>query len=228
MQAEYELAQVMLKGYFEWLTDEGADSDIEVISAEREVEVYLDTILGTNVYLIAKLDAEVRLKSDGRRSFEDHKSVAELKSLPKAIERNEQLITYGLLQRMEAAQRGTGETQFAHGGVLNMLRKVKRTAASKPPYYGRAGTHHNDEVYRNFYTRVWGEVYDLLTLRARLDAGANHQQVAYPTPGMDCDWACPFVGICPRFDDGSDVGAIIAGEFEQHDPYARYVEVEKG
>jgi len=228
MQADYELAQVMLAGYFGWLMEEGADSDIEVIAAEREVEVYLDTILGVQVHLIAKLDTEIRLRSDGRRGFSDHKTVQEMKSLPKMIELNEQFRTYGLLQRLEAVQRGTGETQFAHGGVLNMLRKVKRTAASKPPYYGRAGVVHNDEVYRTFYTRVWGEVYDLLTLRARLDAGADHQQVAYPTPGMDCDWACPFKLVCPRFDDGSDVETMLAGEYEQYDPYARYVEVEKG
>lgn len=228
MQEEYELAKIMLAGYFEWLQEDGADADIEVIAAEREVEVYLDTILGTEVWLIAKLDTEVRLKSDGRRSFKDHKSVQELKSLPKAIELNEQFKTYGLLQRLEAIQKQTGETQFAHGGVLNMLRKVKRTGASKPPYYGRAGTSHNDDVYRNFYTRVWGEVHDLLTLRSRLDAGANHQQVAYPTPGFDCDWGCPFRQICPRMDDGSDVEALIELNYEQHDPYARYVELEKG
>src|SRR5688572_27964870 len=68
MQKEYELAQIMLAGYFQWLREEGADSDIEVISAEREIEVYLDEILGTPVYLIAKLDTEVRLKSSGLRA----------------------------------------------------------------------------------------------------------------------------------------------------------------
>jgi hypothetical protein len=227
MQADYELAKIMLAGYFEWLREEGGDSDVEVVSAEREVEVYLDTILGREVFLIGKLDAEVMLRSNGLRSFMDHKSVQNLKDLPKLIEINEQLKYYGLLQRLEAAAKGL-QSQFAHGGVLNMIRKVKRTAKSNPPYYGRAGTNHNDEVYRTFYTRVWGEIYDLLTLRDRLDAGADHQQVAYPTPGMDCDWACPFKLICPRMDDGSDVAAIVAEQYEQHDPYERYVEVEKG
>lgn len=228
MQADYELAQIMLSGYFGWLQEDGADSDIDVISAEREVEVYLDTILGVQVHLIGKLDTEFRLRSDGRRAFGDHKTVADLKQLPKQIEMNEQLKYYGLLQRLEAHQKQTGETQFAGGGMLNMLRKVKRTAASKPPYYGRAGVMHSEDVYRTFYTRVWGEVYDLLTLRARLDAGADHQQVAYPTPGLDCDWSCPFKQICPRFDDGSDVQAVIEGEYVVHNPYERYVEVEKG
>jgi hypothetical protein len=228
MQADYELASIMLAGYFQWLVEEGMDSDIEVISAEREVEVFLDTILGVPVHLIAKLDTEILLKSNGWRSFMDHKSVQTVKDLPKIIEMNEQLKMYGLIQRLEAHQKQTGEQQFAHGGMLNQLRKVKRTAASNPPYYDRAGVNHNDEVYATMYRRVWGEVYDLLTLRVRLDDGADHQQVAYPTPSRDCDWDCPFKTICPRFDDGSDVGAIIAEQYEQHDPLARYTEIEKG
>lgn len=228
MQADYELARIMLKGYFEWLTEEGMDSDIEVISAEREVEVFLDTILDVPVSIIAKLDTEILLKSNGWRSFMDHKSVMNVKDLPKIIEMNEQLKTYGLVQRLEAAQKQTGEQQFAHGGMLNQIRKVKRTASSNPPYYDRAGVMHNDEVYRTFYIRIWGEVYDLLTLRARLDSGADHQQVAYPTPTRDCTWDCQFLAICPRFDDGSDVAVLIADQYEQHDPYQRYTEVEKG
>lgn len=228
MQEDFELAKIMVSGYFEYLRDEGADSDIQVISAEREVEAYLGEILGEQVYLIGKLDTEILLKSSGFRSFMDHKSVQDLKQLPKGIEMDEQLKTYGLLQRMEAVALGTGETQFAHGGVLNMLRKVKRTASANPPFYGRAGTSHNDEVYRTFFTRVWGEVFDILTTRGRLDAGADHQQVAYPNPTRDCDWDCPFKLVCPRFDDGSDVGVIIAEQFGKFDPYERYVEVEKG
>lgn len=228
MQEDFELAKIMVKGYFDWLQEEGSDSDIEVISAEREVEAYIGEILGQQVHLIGKLDTEIRLKSSGFRSFMDHKSVQDLVSLPKGIEMDEQLKTYGLLQRMEAVAKGTGESQFAHGGVLNMLRKVKRTAKANPPFYGRAGTAHNDTVYRNFFTRVWGEVYDILTTRARLDAGADPQQVVYPTPTRDCDWDCPFKVACPRFDDGSDVNVILAEQFEVHDPYERYVEVEKG
>jgi hypothetical protein len=233
MTEDFELAKIMLRGYFEWLQEDGADSDIDVISAEREVEVYLDTILETPVFLISKLDTEVRLKGTGLRGFMDHKSVANVKDLPKLIELDEQLRFYGLIQRMEALAKAheTGnppETEWAHGGMLNMLRKVKRTAKANPPFYGRAGVRHNDTVYSTFHTRVWGEVYDLLTLRARLDSGADPQQVAYPTPTRDCDWDCPFKLICPRFDDGSDVLAIIQTQYETHDPLSRYTEIEKG
>ena len=228
MQAAYELAGLMLKGYFEWLQAEGSDAEIQIVSAEREVEVILGTVLGVEVHLIGKLDAEIIDRATGFRSFMDHKSVQNLKDLEKIIELNEQLRFYGLLQRLEAAQKQTGEVQFAHGGVLNQARKVKRTASANPPFYGRAGVRHNEDVYRNFYTRVHGEVYEIVRLRQQLEAGVDHQQVAYPTPSRDCSWDCPFLALCPRMDDGSDVQAIIAQGYEVHDPYARYTEVEKG
>lgn len=228
MLAEYELAKIMLRGYFEWLTEDGMDSEFKVLAAEQEVEVFLDTILGTEVYLISKLDTIVQLKSSGLLSFMDHKSVQNLKDLAKGIGKNEQLRYYGLIQRLKAAAEGVVNAQFAHGGMLNMLRKVKRTAAANPPFFGRAATTHPDEVYKNFHARVWGEVFDLLTTRARLDSGLNHHQVVYPTPTRDCEWDCPFNLICTQFDDGSDVGAVIAAEYETHDPLERYTEVEKG
>lgn len=228
MLDDFELAKIMLKGYFEDLVAEGFDSEFRITSAEEEVEVFLGKILGDDVWLIAKLDAEIEMKSTGQRAFMDHKSVQALADLPKQIGRNEQLRMYGLLQRMKAMAEGNGQQIFANGGVLNMLRKVKRSSRANPPFYGRAGVTHNDDVYRNFHARVFGEVFNLLTDKARLDAGMNHHQVVYPTPSRDCDWKCPFASVCTMFDDGSDVDVVIAERFEQHDPYERYTELEKG
>lgn len=252
MQDDLELARIMLRGYFEWLQDDGADSELRILAAEEEVEVMLGEVQGYVVSLIGKLDVQAEMKSNGDRVFVDHKSVANLTDLPKTGELDEQQRMYGLLQRMrEAVKRGetcgkqtpAGACTYkpghdgicahhrlpvASGGVWNMLRKVKRSARANPPFYGRAGVKHNDEVYRNFHLRVWGEVNDLLTVKAALDGGANHQVVAYPNPTRDCSWDCPFFLYCPRFDDGSDVESVLALEFEVHDPYERYTEVEKG
>lgn len=228
MLEDYELVKIMLRGYFEWLTEEGADSEIRVIAAEREIEAYLGVIEGRDVWLIGKLDTETELRSDGRRVFMDHKSVQTMSDLPKTGPLDEQLKTYGLLQRLEAVAQGNLEQTFASGGMWNMLRKVKRSARSKPPYYGRASVSHNDEVYRNFMRRVWGEVRDILTVRRNLDAGGDHQVEAYPNPTRDCTWDCPFFMVCGQFDDGSDVETVIATEYVVHDPYERYTEVEKG
>lgn len=252
MQADLELCRIMLVGYFEWLQDDGADSELRILSAEEEVEAYLGQFDGHDVSLIGKLDVQAELVSTGDRVFVDHKSVQNLTDLPKVGELDEQQRMYGLLQRMvQAALRGetcaaataAGPCTYrpghdgicahhplpvASGGIWNMVRKVKRTATAKPPFYGRAGVKHNGEVYRNFHLRVWGEVTDLIRLRAALDAGADHQVVAYPNPTRDCSWDCPFFLYCPRFDDGSDVEGVLATEFEVHDPYERYTEVEKG
>lgn len=215
-----ELAKIMLRGYFEWLQDDGADSDLEILSAEQELEAYLGQTLGEDVWLIGKLDVRGRIKSTGDTVFVDHKSVQTLLDIPKTASIDEQVRTYGLLERMTSDER-TG------GAMWNMLRKVKRTASAKPPFYGRAGVKHNDEVYRTFFARIWGEVTDMVHTRQLLDAGADHQVVVYPNPTRDCSWDCVFFDICPQFDDGSDVEGVIEAEYEVHDPYARYLEVEK-
>lgn len=224
MLQDAELAKIMLRGYFEWLQDDGADSDLRILSAEQEVEAYLGEIEGVPVTLIGKLDVQAEQISTGFRLFVDHKSCASLTDLPKVGPLDEQLKTYGLLQRLD----GTPEEQRAIGGLWNMLRKVKRTARSNPPYYGRAGVRHNEETYRTMYRRIWGEVRDMVLVRQQLDAGAEHHVVAYPNPTRDCSWDCPFYRECPMFDDGSDVEHVLAESFEEHDPYERYVEIEKG
>lgn len=254
MQTDLELCRIMLSGYFVWLQDDGADSDVDVLSAEQEVETFLGEILGEDVSLIGKLDIRARLKSTGQRVMIDHKSVQNLADLPKTGELDEQLRTYGLLERM-AAVAAVGEVcgldvgwnntacgltkghkghhkeaqrLLTNGGVWNMLRKVKRTAAAKPPFYGRAGVQHNDEVYRNMFARIWGEVTDIMRVRAELDNGGNHQAIVYPNPTRDCSWDCNFFTLCARFDDNSDVENVLSQEFEVNDPYERYVEIEKG
>lgn len=227
MAEDAALVRIMLKGYFEWLQDDGADSELEIVSAEQEIEAYLGEIEGVHVHLIGKLDVQAIMKSTRRHVFIDHKSVANMTDLPKIGELDEQLRTYGLLQRLAAAQKGLA-VEFASGGVWNMLRKVKRTARANPPFYARAGVAHNDEVFRNFYYRVWGEVRDIIRVRQALDSGESHHVVAYPYPTRDCSWDCPFFLICARFDDGSDVEGIIQSEYEVNDPYERYVEIEKG
>ena len=38
--------------------------------------------------------------------------------------------------------------------------------------------------------------------RRALEDGEPHQFWAYPTPNRTCSWDCPFLRICPMFDDG--------------------------
>jgi hypothetical protein len=75
---------------------------------------------------------------------------------------------------------------------------------------------------RAFWSRIHGELYDMMGVKAALDAGVSHHQVAYPRPSGDCSWKCPFFAICPMFDDGSAVESAIEAHYEASDPYDYY------
>ena len=226
MIADVELAGIMLEGYFEWLAEEGADQMVEVLSAEQEIEAYLGRIEGEDVWLMAKLDVQARLRDTGEVLSMDHKTVANLSDLPKVAHLDEQQLTYGLVQRIHHQQASVDAPRVG-GALFNMLRKVKRTARANPPFYGRHAVRHNDWEFYNMSVRVMGEVADMLRVRRALEAGEDHRRVAYPNPTRDCSWDCPFFAVCGQFDDGSDVEAVIAEMYEEHDPYERYAELEK-
>lgn len=71
-------------------------------------------------------------------------------------------------------------------------------------------------------TRVTGILSDMARVIRQLDAGADHRAVAYPNPIPDrCPWDCPFIQVCPLFDDGSRVeDAMEATYVKDADPYA--------
>ena len=226
MQNESALASIMLEGYFEWLQESGIDGVMTITGAEEQLEVFIGNIEGIDVYLRCKLDAPAVLNSTGETLFIDHKTVQNLADLPKMAHLDEQMLTYGLAQRLQ--QKDNPNARRAIGGMFNMLRKVKRTARANPPFYGRYAVYHNDEEYRAFYLRVWGQVRDMLRLERELFGGADPRVVAYPNPTRDCTWKCPFFHCCQMFDDGSDVESVLAENFHVGDPNARYVEQEKG
>lgn len=226
MLKDAELASIMLEGYWEWLAEEGADQMLEIVGAEQELEAYLGEVNGEHVWLMAKLDIQARMRDSGDVLSVDHKSVANLVDLKKVGHLDEQQLMYGMVQRMMLAA-GQLEAPRIVGALFNMLRKVKRTARSNPPYYGRHAVPHNEQEFQSFFLRVWGEVHDMIAVRRQLEAGADHRVVAYPNPTRDCSWDCPFFAVCQQFDDGSDVKHVLGEMYEEHDPYERYTELEK-
>lgn len=227
MLADSGLAALMLEGYFAWLEEDGVDAHLEVVDAERELEAYIGSIEGEDVWLVAKLDVLAVLHDTGEALFLDHKTAQSIADHEKTGPLDEQQLTYGLVQRLAIAA-GELDAPRALGGVINVLRKVKRTAAAKPPFYGRVTVRHNEEEYRAFYARVWYEVRDLLRVRAEVTASPERAHlIAYPNPTRDCSWQCPFHSVCQQFDDGSDVEYVLADMYAPVDPYARYTELEK-
>jgi hypothetical protein len=216
LDSEGDLGRIMLEGYLQWVDDEGVDSELEMISTE---EVLNMPMFNGEVELQGKIDMRVRRKGDGVRMFRDFKTVGgSFDQFYSTAHMNEQILTYMLLEQ----HKNGGTDERSEGGIFTLLKKVKRTANAKPPFYDQFEVRHNIFSMRSFWTRLHGTVADLMRVKTALDSGTAHQEVAYPSPSRDCTWKCPFFSVCPLIDDGSAAENAISEMFAESDPYAYY------
>lgn len=221
---EGELGRVMLEGYLEWLAETNADADMKITGIEEKLSYHLKEF-DNRVEVIGKADLTITRTSDGSRAIFDHKSAVSFNDYYLHSDKMEQLMLYSLLQKLSP----TEDQAPIDGGTFNLLRKVKRSATAKPPFYDRIDVRFNDDTLDSFWYRLLGVISDMMSVRDQLDAGANHKFVAYPTPKMDWSCAqCPFFKVCPMFDDGSDAEGMIDDYFHQVDPNLRYKEEKEG
>jgi hypothetical protein len=221
LETEAELGRIMLEGYEHWVAEEGIDIELEMISTEEKI---ITPLFNGEVELQGKIDMRVRRKVDGVRLFRDFKTVGgSLDEFASLANMNEQVLTYMMLEATKA-----DEEHRTEGGIFTMLKKVKRTAASKPPYYKQIEVRHNVFALRSFWKRIHGVIADMMRVRKALDEGEAHQFVAYPKPSRDCKWKCQFFAICPMFDDGSAVEQALSEMYRESDPYAYYESEKKG
>jgi hypothetical protein len=213
-----QLAAIMLEGYLEWLEEQGIDADLDVYASEETLEVELP-----NYHVLrGKLDARAHQRSTGLKVFLEHKSVQSLGDLPNRAQTNRQFKTYFLLEMLAGGER-------TDAVLLNMLRKVKRTARAKPPFYGRHPVRFNIEEIRAHWLHVVALSEEMDKVRARLDGGESHQTVCPPTPESCCGgrMSATFRAVCPMMDDGSDYQAMLDEQYEEHDPLERYDETKE-
>lgn len=225
--AEIELARIMLEGYFEWLEETGADENLELLAAETIIEMPITEIRETAtadaprtpVIAIGKIDARVRRLSDGAIVFIDHKTVLNFEERTRLLHLDEQMKGYHLLERHAAP-----DGQRVDGAIYNMIRKVKRSIRSKPPYYERAEIRHNPKVLEAYERQMRGEINEILHTRAKLRLGpGTHQEIVPPNPHRDCTWSCEFLAICPMLDDESmGAQAVIDRHYTHKNPLERY------
>lgn len=215
LDAEADLGRIMLEGYLQWVEEEGIDAELEMISTE---EILNMPMFDGSVELQGKIDMRVRRKGDGVRMFRDFKTVGgSFSQFASTAHMNEQILTYMLLEQ----HKNQGDER-SEGGIFTLLKKVKRTANAKPPFYDQFEVRHNIFSMRSFWQRIHATVADLMKVKTSLDEGTAHQAVAYPRPSADCTWKCPFFSVCPMFDDGSAVEQAIEELYEVSDPYAYY------
>lgn len=210
-----ELARIMVEGYFEWIEETGADAHLEVVAPEQNVMAPMPEL---GVVMLGKLDVRVNNMQTGGRQFLETKTTGSFADLIKTADSNEQLLEYHLLEQMT----GDDETR-SDGSILNMLKRVKRTKAAKPPFFMRHPVPHNLDELRTFYLRTYGVITKILDLEHDLGEGGDPMIHAYPSPKRDCTWDCDFFSICSMMNDpNKQAEEMISISYEEHDPNARY------
>lgn len=201
----YELAEIMVEGYIDWIAETGADADYRTLNVERRIEVEFDTILGDTIIITGQLDHEVVHEPTGLHYLRDHKSVQSMDQAGRQLQVDDQLLTYAVLKMLEDG------THIA-GAEHNMAKRVKRTATAKPPFYERAQVTFNIEQLRNHYRHMHGTLTEMIRAYQTLEANPElHHDICPPTPTRDCGWDCSAPGIdgCILVDDNSDVESFI-------------------
>lgn len=222
-----EFARIIIEGYLQWITDEGADQFLTFISAEQEMSIMMPVEnLPQPVALLSKLDARFLDERTGARVFMDHKTVQNFSDRERWAHLDPQFLFYSLIEYMTLkAEKPDDDPEWTDGGILNMLRKVKRTARSTPPFYKRKEVRHTLIELTNYFTRLTGEVTRILQTEEMLGSGVDHRLACPPNPTRDCSWDCPFMTLCAFMDDGSDSEGYIEASFEVGNPLRRYESV---
>lgn len=217
--ADAGMAGIMAEGYLEWLEETGADADLEVYAAEEAVEIELKP---TAYILRGKMDARARMKFSGAHVQLEHKTVGNLLELPKTAQTAPQFLTYDLLAFLKAKEE-QDLTIRTDGVLLNMAKKVKRTARATPPFYARHIVRHNTQELRSHWRHIIAIAGEIEEARRRLDGGQDFQHICPPfMDGRAHHYACPCAHVGALFDDGSDVEGFLAAEYVSHDPLERY------
>jgi hypothetical protein len=220
---EHDMAVAMVEGYFQWLEDEGSDVGLQILGVEEHIECESPV---PSVKLIGKLDLRGMLASaamtggESAEGFVDFKTVGSLDEPLKTLPMDEQFRMYALIRRVLG-----GEPVRLQR--YRMLKKSKRTARAKPPFFRDYDVYVSDAELRQFWNRLYCEIMDMLEFERRcLDENEKGiTAVAYPTPAPDCTWSCDFFHVCPLFDDPhADPEHLLMTSFEECDPHEHHRE----
>jgi len=222
LEKDTALARIIVEGYLEWLEETAADAGIIIVSPEQPIIADPKMADHPNVRLLGKEDVKAERERDGARLFIDHKTCQTFESVTKIAHMSEQFQHYHLLELLKLVKEGLDTELRTDGMIVNMLRKVKRTATAKPPFYKRIEIRHNLTTLSSYWRRITEKIRQIEATRARLDAGESHIDVCYPTPTDTCTWKCEFFAICPAFDDGSHAEEYLSEHYVQINPLKRY------
>lgn len=195
----FEMARIMMEGYVEWLSTEGADANESVVMVEPQLEAEIGVIRGDRIILTGKPDRVAYDELAETFIVEDTKTTNQIESV---LIHGGQGLTYSMLLKM---QHGIDVGLFR----TNQLRKVKRTSRANPPFYGRAEMTVNPTMLRNHFHHVVGTLDTMVDLmqhweKEEMSDPEAHHRLFYPNPTKECSWDCDFLAVCKTMDDGSN------------------------
>lgn len=215
LTGEQDWATIMVSGYLDWAAENGLDEEHDVVATERELETAVLLTNGEMAIVTGKLDQIVRRRLDGAIQLRDWKTVATL-SKADTIIIDPQMRIYSALLAIAS------EGMRVDGALYTMMLRSKRTARATGPFYEQVHVRYNGHEHVNMLTRIKGVLSDMERVTRQLNSGIDHRLVAYPNPIPDrCAWDCPFLQVCPLFDDGSRAEDAMEANFVKNaDPYA--------
>lgn len=204
-EADYEkwidqlvtMPRLMVEGYIEWREEEGIDIGYETLGTELPYEANLGAFHGDDVILYGTIDRLLR-NPNGQLVIDDYKTVATLDSIL-TLPTNWQINNYDLLTRVNT---GEDVVEARH----TQLKRVKRTARAKPPFYGMLRTTFNQARRDSHWLHLAGVVDEMVSIMQRIEVDPDpaHHMLCPPNPTRDCSWDCAFKDVCPSMDNGSD------------------------
>lgn len=209
---QLDLARIILTGYVDWVAETGADAGWTIKSVERQLSVPFGNVAGAHVTVTGKADLEIE-DEYGLPKLIDHKTRDSMAGDP-LDGMDQQRLTYAVLRMLE------DKTMYA-GAIHNILRRVKRSATAKPPFYGRKEIHFTVDQLRRHYTHMRVLLEEMVPLALDIRATGGGQVDApelYPNPHRDCSWRCPFLDVCPMMDDGGAWQWVLDEAFVERPP----------
>lgn len=204
----HEKIRIMVEGYADWLEETGADQDVERPQPEFTARRELDGLI-----FQGKIDLLYWSRTWQRLEFIDHKSTGyQLSVKMRALKRSTQPLHYAWLLASTAPM-------VTHC-TINLARQSLRGPTAVGPFYLRDQVEITPEMLEGYETNLRKDWIP------KLLAAYEKTEVPAPSPDDDCSWRCPFFTICPSFDNGEDWRYALENEFTEHDPLARYREVD--
>lgn len=220
------LERAMVEGYVQWLEETGADAELRITASETPLVVDVEVDMGSDysheirpAQFIGLLDVRATRVTDNVNLFIDHKTVGDLNAPVVTLPQNEQMLHYHLMEFLSLDDSDVR----CDGALYNMLRRVKRSARAKPPFYDRIEVRHNKFELESYRRRALAATREIMVTIDRLERGEEHLDVVYPSPTPECRWSCDFFAVCNLLDDGSrGVNDMLNALYRTTNPLERY------